>query len=129
MIAINALFYGSEEQAKTYLDPFSTIPHILSNITSIPWNKELDAAFFGSTTGACVRRNNVNIYSLALKQTDSTTWESHFAELAAFYVKYPQYQGRFLAERYPTQAVLTVPDSHTAYPYREAKWQLYVKPF
>ena len=129
LIAINALFHGPEAQAKPYLDRFDKIPHILSNVTSIPWSQELDAAFFGSTNGACVRRNNVNIYSLALKRTDSATWESHFADLAAFYKQYPEYQGRFLAERYPTQAVLAVPDTDTAYPYREAKWQLCVKPF
>ena len=129
LIAINALYHGPEAQAKPYLASFDAIPHILSNVTSIPWSLETGAAFFGSTNGACVRRNNVNIYSLALKRTDSATWESHFAELAAFYIKYPEYQGRFLAERYPTQAVLAVPDTQTAYPYREAKWQLCVTSF
>ncbi|KAL8665054.1 MAG: hypothetical protein Q9202_002610 [Teloschistes flavicans] len=124
LIAVNALYYGSKEQAAAYLDPFSTIGPILSNITTVPWNKELDAAFFGSTNGACVRHNNVNIYSLALQQTDVATWTSHFDSLAAFYKQYPTYQGRFLAERYPTQAVEAVPDSKTAYPHRRAKWQL-----
>jgi fumiquinazoline A oxidase len=92
----------------------------------VPWNQELQAAFFGLQNGACNDQNYVNIYSLSLNQTDVSTWESYFADLAEFYVQYPEYQGRLLAERYPTQAVLAVPDSKTAYAYREAKTQLYV---
>lgn len=123
-MAVNAIFYGTEAQAKPHLDPFLAIQPILSNVSSVPWNKQLDAAFFGATNGACVRRNRVNIYSLALKQTDVATWTAHFDALAEFYLQYPEYQGRFLAERYPTQAVLAVPEDGTAYPYRQAKIQL-----
>ncbi|KAI4224138.1 MAG: hypothetical protein L6R36_004894 [Xanthoria steineri] len=124
LVAVNAIFYGTEAQAKAHLDPFLAIQPILSNVSSVPWNKQLDAAFFGATNGACVRRNRVNIYSLALKQTDVATWTAHFDALAEFYLQYPEYQGRFLAERYPTQAVLAVPEDGTAYAYRQAKIQL-----
>ncbi|KAI4235936.1 MAG: hypothetical protein L6R40_006304 [Gallowayella cf. fulva] len=124
LVAVNAVFYGTEAQAKPYLDPINALKPILSNTSSVPWNKQLEVAFFGATSGACARRNRVNIYSLALKKTDVATWTAHFDELADFYLKYPGYQGRFLAERYATQAVLAVPESTTAYPHRQARIQL-----
>jgi hypothetical protein len=124
---VNAVFYGPIEQALLYLQPIKAIsPLLLSEISIVPWNKELNAAFFGLANSGCIRGNYVNIYSLALKQTNVPTWETHFADLADFYVQNPWYQGRLLAERYPNQAALAVPGSRTAYPYREAKIQLYV---
>ncbi|KAI4161931.1 MAG: hypothetical protein LQ342_004497 [Letrouitia transgressa] len=124
LIAINAVYYGPKAQGIRLLEPFVALKPIQSNVSIVPWKQELDAAFFGATNGACVRRNRVNIYSLGLKRTDVATWTSHLNALADFYVKYPAYQGRLLAERFPTQGVLAVPDAQTAYPHRQVKIQL-----
>ena len=113
-----------------YLEPLLALQPERSNISTIPFNDVLGAAFFGqdATSGGCEKGNRVNIYSLALKQTDVAAWEAHFNELANFYVQYPGYAGRLLVQRFPNQAALAVADAATAYPLREAKIHVYVCP-
>ena len=123
-MAVNAVFYGPMEQALLHLQPIIDIGPAVQNISMVPWNRELDAAFFNVQNGACIRRSRVNIYSLGIRETDVATWESHFNDLAGFYVRYPEYQGRLLVQRYSNQAALAVPDDRTAYAYRDATIQM-----
>jgi fumiquinazoline A oxidase len=117
------VYFGPKEEAMPYLEPLLALQPGKSNISTIPFNEVLNAVFFGqySTSGGCQKGNNINIYSLALRQTDVAAWEAHFNELANFYAQYPGYTGRLLVQRFPNQAALVVADSATAYPLREAK--------
>jgi hypothetical protein len=126
VIAINGQYFGPKEQAMRYFQPILALNPIRSNVSSVPWNNILDAAFFGQTSGsgACTRNNIVNIFSLALKQTDVSTWVSHFNDLGDFFTQHPSYYGRLLIQRFPTQGMQRVPDQATAYPFRDAKIQL-----
>ncbi|KAH8196233.1 hypothetical protein TruAng_009590 [Truncatella angustata] len=126
VIAVNAVYFGPEEEAALLLEPMRAIQPIMSNVTTVPANRVLDAQFFGQTAGngQCDSGNVVNIYSLALNQTDVQAWTSHFNRLVDFYAEYPTYQGRLLVQRFPASGALALPDDATAFPHREAKIQV-----
>jgi len=96
----------------------------MSNISMVSGDRYMDAAFFnffGNDNGACTPNQHINIYTVALKQTHPTTFESFFANLTGFWKANPDYQGRLLMQRYPTDGPLATADEKTAYAYRDVK--------
>lgn len=77
--------------------------------------------FFGKDNGACKPNQHINIYTLGLKQIDPPTFESFFANLTDFWEANPDFQGRWLLQRYPNHAVQAVSDDETAYGFRDIK--------
>lgn len=65
------------------------------------------------------------MFSLGIKNIDVATQASVFAKMVQFYDEFPAARGSTLEiEFFPTQAVLAVPDSATAYPWRDAQAQM-----
>lgn len=112
-----------------YLEPFFELNPLRTNITMVPWNRLYAALFFAAPSTACLENQYLNIAGQGLRQTDVSTYESFFADVATFYRQHPEINGTFVASRFPNQAVLAVPDEETAYPYRDIKMHLYVNPF
>jgi len=90
----------------------------------VPADNIMDAAFFnsfGQDNGACTPNQHINIYTMALKQIHTPTFQSFFAELVNFWEANPGFQGRWLMQRYANDGPLRVGDSATAYGNRDAK--------
>lgn len=124
MIAVNAVFYGALEEAEPFLKPFQSLKPEMSNISSVPAEGIMDAAFFnffGQDNGARTPNQHINIYTVALKQFHPPTFEAFFSELVNFWHAHPNYQGRILMQRYSTDGPMAVADDATAYAYRDVK--------
>ena len=131
MIAVNAIYYGPLEEGELHVQAFKALQPTMSNISMVPADDIMDAAYFrsfGQDNGACTPNQHINIYSMALKQIHTPTFESFFAKLVDFWREYPGFQGRWLLQRYATDGPLTVPGSETAYGYRDAQIYMYAGP-
>ena len=129
MITLNAVYFGPQEEGEPYLAPFKALGPVRSNISMVPGNEIMDAAFFnffGNDNGACLPNQHINIYTIALRQIDSEKLELFFTNLTNFWIANPNFQGRLLLQRYSNQAVQAVPDDETAYAFRDTKTYMWV---
>src|SRR5690349_17319467 len=123
MIAVNMAYYGPQEEGEPFTKPFKDLAPAMTNISMVPADNIMDAAFFnsfGQDNGACTPNQHINIYTMALKEIHTPTFESFFLKLVDFWKAHPDFQGRFLMQRYSSDGPRAVPDSATAYGYRDA---------
>lgn len=124
MIAINIIFYGPQEEGEPFTKPFKDLQPVMSNISMVPADNIMEAAFFnsfGQDNGACTPNQHINIYTMALKEIHTPTFEDFFLKLVDFWKANPGFQGRFLMQRYASDGPRAVPDSETAFGYRDAQ--------
>jgi hypothetical protein len=124
MIAVNVIYYGPQGEGEKFTQPFKDLQPTMFNVSMVSADNIMDAAFFnsfGQDNGACTPNQHINIYTMALKQIHIPTFESFFLELVDFWKKYPDFQGRFLLQRYANNGPRAVPDTATAYGYRDAQ--------
>lgn len=124
MFAVNSIFYGSQEEGESYVQPWKALGPAKFKISMVPADKIMDAAFFnsfGKDNGACTPNQHINIYTMALKQIHTLTFQSFFAELVNFWEANHGFQGRWLMQRYANDGPLREEPSTTAYGNRDAK--------
>ncbi len=93
----------------------------------VAWNKLGRTSLFGLDAEFCVDGGNHNLYALGIKTFDVPTFVNYTSELTALWASNPETQpSSFEIELFPTQAVKSVPDDATAYPYRDIQAQVYV---
>ncbi|KAK4464464.1 hypothetical protein QBC42DRAFT_320032 [Cladorrhinum samala] len=132
VIAVNAVYYGRMDDALPHLKPFDSLNPVMRNISSVPADGIMDAAFFnffGNDNGACTPNQHINIFTVALKKFDASTFEAFFSKMNDFWKEYPDYQGRLLMQRYSTEGPMRTPDEATAYPNREIKTFMNIEGF
>ena len=125
---MNAVFYGTLHEAEPHLKPFKALRPDMSNVSSVPADDIMNAAFFnsfGQDNGACTPNQHINIHTLALKKFHAPTFESFFSKLVDFWHANPTFQGRLLLQRYSTAGPLEADDDSTSYAYRDAKTYMY----
>jgi len=119
---VNANYFGPQEEGLSYLQPFIDLKPVIQSVKMVNWTGVFADAYFGLDTTGCVKGQYVNAYTEALKQTDVDTLESFFADLSDFSAtNFPSIRASLVIHRFPTQAVLAVPDNDTVYPYRDIK--------
>lgn len=132
VIALNAVYFGPQAHGEPYLSPFKALNPLRSNISMVPNNALMDAAFFnffGQDNGACTPNQHINIYTVGLLKTHPPAFEQFFANLTDFWIANPDFQGRLLLQRFPNQAVTAVPQDETSYPWRAVKTYMNIEGF
>ncbi|CAI7678275.1 unnamed protein product [Penicillium pancosmium] len=132
VIIVNAVFFGSLEEATPFLQPFESLQPEMRNVSSIPAEQMMDAAFFnffGMDNGACTPNQHINIYTVALRQFHAPTFQFFYSKLVDFWTANPSYQGRLLIQRYSNEGPMAVPDNATAYAYRDVKTYMNIEGF
>lgn len=128
----NAVYAGPQAEGEAYLAPFFKNNPLVTQVTMVPWAGINRAAFFGRADSSVCQGPGadnlpLNMYGLGLKQTDPATFSAYYAQLADFYRANPPLQSIMtLVQRFPTQAVLAVPDDSTSYGNRAISTHLYV---
>ncbi|KAK9772990.1 putative FAD-binding PCMH-type domain-containing protein [Seiridium cardinale] len=115
VIVVHAVYFGPQTDGEKLLQPFRDLGPLVSNIGMVQQNE-----MFPADHGACVPNQRINLYTVAFRQTDPPSLESYYAHLVDMWQSWPDYDGRLLIMRYATDTALTVPDSDTAYPWRDA---------
>lgn len=102
----------------------------MQNVSVVAWNKLGSTSLFGLDAEFCVDGGNHNLYALGIKNFDVPTFVDYANNLTALWASNPETQpSSFEIELFPTQAVKSVPDNATAYPYRDIQAQVYVASF
>jgi hypothetical protein len=123
---INANYFGPVDEGMRYLDPFIALGPSETEILTVPWNRVTSTSYFRLDEKACKKGQYINMYSIGRNRTDVSIYESFFDDLTDFYSENPDILTFFVIHRFPTQAVLAVPDEETAYPHRHLKMHMYV---
>jgi fumiquinazoline A oxidase len=125
VVLINANYYGPEDEAREYLQPFFSLNLLQSELLVVPWTRVFETSYFGiNDTKACGRLQHVNMYSIGATETSPATLSAAVAELELFSRSNKDITSTFMIHRFPTQAVLAVPDDASAYPHRHIKMHM-----
>lgn len=122
---VNVVYFGPPEGAQPYLDRLDAIGPIATDYEYLTWPELGPSQFFASDVTMCEDDLFINMYGMGLAQTYIPTFESFFADLTSFYEAHESYEGTWTIQRYGIQNTMAVPESETAYPWRNIKMQLY----
>lgn len=122
IIILNAVYVGPQDEGLALIKPFLDLNPIVQEIRTVPWNRVLTTAGFGLNAGFCIKGNIHSMFSLGIKNIDVATHTSVFEKMVQFYDDFPAARGSTLEiEFFPNQAVVAVPDSATAFPWRDVQ--------
>ncbi|KAI0200233.1 hypothetical protein F4808DRAFT_461098 [Astrocystis sublimbata] len=116
----NWVYYGPESEARKVLAPILGLNPPVVNISVIPWNQLLDTVFFGSDSSNCVGNRTASLYGVNMRVMTASTYQHVVEKMGQFYADNVNGRGSILTlEMFPNKATLAIPDSSTAYPWRE----------
>lgn len=115
VLVIHAVYFGPRDEGEKYLEPFVKMGPLVRNIVTVP-----QTDLFPPDHGSCEPNQRINVYTLALKQIHTATFEAFYGNMVDLWQRFPDYDGRLLIERYPGGKVAAVPREETAYPWRDA---------
>lgn len=120
IIILNAVYIGPKDEGLALIKPFLDLKPVVQNITTVPWNRIVTTAGFRFDSGVCIKGGIHSMFSLGLKNIDVATHLSVFDKMVQFYEDVPAARASALTVEFlPIQAVVAVPDSATAYPWRD----------
>lgn len=125
VITANFVYFGPEEQAQQYLQPFYDIGPVAKNFTVVPWNTLYAALYFGDPSTACTENNHLFNGGAAVTHTDVDAFVKYTNRFTSFWHDHPGVSPSLVISRFPTQGVRAVPDEETAFPYRDINTHLY----
>jgi hypothetical protein len=121
----NLNYYGPMHEVEAYLNQFTHLEPLRSEVLTVPWNHVFETSYFGvDDSKACGRRQHINMYSVAADETNATALAEVVNDLASFQQTHADIVISLIVHRFATQSVLQVPDDSTAYPYRKAKMHM-----
>ncbi|KAL7916744.1 hypothetical protein GGI35DRAFT_474009 [Trichoderma velutinum] len=121
-LVVNAAYYGPQSVGIPLVQPLIDANPIMQNITTVPYNQLLSAAFFGTAPASapCVKQNKRVVYGLGISTYDVPTFENYFNNLSSIFNSQPQFRDSvFFIEAFPMQAARKVADNATSYPHRD----------
>ncbi|KAJ2980602.1 hypothetical protein NUW58_g6900 [Xylaria curta] len=116
----NWVYYGPESEARAVLAPILGLNPPTVVVTVVPWNQLLNTVFFGSDLSNCVGNRTASLYGVGMRTMAASTYQSAVEKMAQFYANDASGRGSILTlEMFPNEATIAIPDSSTAYPWRE----------
>ncbi|RYP18019.1 hypothetical protein DL767_009911 [Monosporascus sp. MG133] len=113
-------YIGPEADGRIEFAPLLALEPIIGAIAVYPWNKVITSVAGGADAGLCLDGGTHNIYTLNARNLSAPTYEATFEKYSLFYKEYPEARGSSLQIAiFPNQAALSVPDSETAYAWRD----------
>ncbi|KAI0533242.1 hypothetical protein GGR58DRAFT_517086 [Xylaria digitata] len=125
-IVSNWQYFGPKKEALAAIAPMIALGPFVSSIRYLPWPELFSAQQFGMDGANCAPGLVRNIYTASLRKITASTWQYSFGKMARFFEGNPNARTltSFAHETYPNQATVAVPDSETAYPWRDARGYL-----
>jgi FAD/FMN-containing dehydrogenase len=115
-IVLQLWYFGPVAEAQPYIDRFAAISPVVKSVTYLP---QTDVFYQSQTAGVCDRGNIISAHTLGFKRTDVESYESHFADITAFYKANPAFKGESVLQYYSNEVTLQTPVSETAFPWRD----------
>ncbi|KAI9146991.1 Highly reducing polyketide synthase virA [Paramyrothecium foliicola] len=128
LLGANWVWHGSEATGSKIFEPLLALNPLVSVVTPMRWTDVTKKAAFGSDAGSCQKGTPRAIYSLNIRQLDIASHLRMVDKMVNFFNTTPAGRGSvFISEQFPNQATLAVPDSKTAYPWRDAKANIMIQ--
>ncbi|KAI0116553.1 hypothetical protein GGR51DRAFT_546059 [Nemania sp. FL0031] len=120
LLLSNWVYYGPESEAQEVLAPILDLKPPVVATTVVPWSGLLDTVLFGSDQSNCVKNRSASLFGVNMRSMSAPTYQNAVGKMAQFYADDPNGRGSILTlEMFPNQAAIAIPDSATAYPWRE----------
>ena len=122
----NWVYLGPEDEARKVIAPLLALAPPIIVVQNIPTNKLLHTAGFGFIP--LVQRDSAirSAYSANMKTISGPALQDAFDKMCALYEAHPDARGSAIEmEHLPNQAMAAVPDEETAYPWRDARSNMY----
>ena len=120
---------GPAETFTQLIKPFTDLKPAFTQIQNdVPWETFLIQSGFHLDLAVCEKEQQHSLYSVAAKNLSYPDYIYAFSKFDELYTTYPETLGSTLEiEFFPNQAVLAVPLSSTAYPWRDVQAQLMIQ--
>lgn len=129
-LLVNVNFAGPKRDFERHFARLQNLKPVRSELLEVPWPKVFSTSYFGiEDTKACGRNQLVNMRSVGAAATNAKALTQFLDELEDFNAAMPDVVTAMVVHRFATDAVLRVPDSDSAYPYRSIKLHLYDSAF
>ena len=126
---LDITYPGPAETFTQLIKPFTDLKPAFTQIQKdVPWETFLIQSGFNLDLAVCEKEQQLSLYSVAAKTISYTDYIYAFDQFDQLYTTYPETRGSTLEiEFFPNQAVLAVPLSSTAYPWRDVQAQLMIQ--
>ncbi|KAI1459593.1 FAD-binding domain-containing protein [Annulohypoxylon moriforme] len=116
------IYSGPESEARQIIAPFLDLDPPILRASSVPYSRMQHTISFGAGVSAFSPGRIYDISSVNIRRFAVETWKSTFDKFDAFFKANPDARSSgAIFQTYSNKAVLAVPDSNTAYPWRDAK--------
>ncbi|KAI1120194.1 Glucooligosaccharide oxidase [Nemania abortiva] len=124
-ILANWVYAGTKAETDQAIKPILNLGPSFLNGTVMPWNTLTANAGFGLDASLCADNQINDLYGLNLKTFNVQTFSNVFKKMGDFYRSVPDARGASVTlEAFPNQGTLETPDTATAYPWRDAKYNI-----
>ncbi|KAI0437383.1 hypothetical protein F4803DRAFT_566114 [Xylaria telfairii] len=120
-ILANWVYVGPEAEARRVMAPIFKLNPPTAAVSVVPWNHLITTAGFNLDPVFCEANNIRSIYTTNVRKLSASTYQAAFEKISEYFDQYPAGRGSSLEfEIFPNQATVAIPDSSTAYPWRDA---------
>ncbi|KAK7750698.1 hypothetical protein SLS62_007398 [Diatrype stigma] len=118
----NWVYIGPEEKGRELMTPIVDLGPVVANVSVVPYNKLIQTMAFGGDANLCVPGKSLVTYSVNVRQLSVPTYGWAFDKISDFFAQYPAARSSsVIFETFPNQALMTVHQDKTSYPWRDAK--------
>jgi hypothetical protein len=116
------VYIGPEKEARQFLAPILDLQPASATYTYVPWNKLLaTAGGAGFNDALCQKGPYRSFYTVNMRKLSASTFQATFDTMTKYYQAHPDALSSYInIETFPNQATAAVPNSATAYPWRDA---------
>lgn len=115
-IVVQLWYFGPVSEAQPYINQFAAVGPVVQSVTYLP---QTDLYYQSETAGVCDTGHIISAHTLGFNHTNVASYEAHFADMTAFYIANPSFQGISVFQYYSNKATLRTPASETAFPWRD----------
>ena len=121
-VLVNLTYSGPVDKFNNLAQPFLDLNPIVQNMQTFPSNKAVQLAAFGVDSLTRVKGHPHSVFGANVKKIDVATWTEVFRRTNALFKETPAARGSSVVlEMYNPEVMMSVPEEHTAWPWRDAK--------
>ncbi|KAI0003936.1 hypothetical protein F4779DRAFT_634315 [Xylariaceae sp. FL0662B] len=120
-LMLSVVYAGPKDEAVKAMDPILKLGPYYSNVKEITWNELSTQTTFLLDAPVCEDEQIWDIWAVNLRNISAPSLVSSFEKIASFLEKNPSARSSgIVLESWPIEATVAIPDSATAYPWRDA---------
>ncbi|KAI1817111.1 hypothetical protein GGS20DRAFT_99458 [Poronia punctata] len=116
----NWAYFGPKAEALKAIAPILDLNPPIVSTNVVPWNQLVNTVMLGTDSATCMEGRSASIYGVNMRAMSPSTYQTAVEKMTRFYSDNPGGRQSILTlEMFPNAAARAVPDSATAYPWRD----------